>query len=77
MIIFAVQKCPTMKKLLTTLCLMLAWPIQAAVKKKQVLPVLINVALLVCLLVESMFERQMGVSFTAVIYVYYTIILMK
>jgi hypothetical protein len=39
--------------------------------------VLINVALLVCLLVESMFERQMGVSFTAVIYVYYTIILMK
>ena len=62
---------------LLTLCLMLAWPIQAAVKKKQVLPMLINVALLVCLLVESMFERQMGVSFTAVIYVYYSIILMK
>ena len=35
MIIFAVQKCPTMKKLLTTLCLMLAWTALAGVAKAQ------------------------------------------
>ncbi len=56
------------------LCLMLLSPMLTACKKKQVLPVLINTMLMVGLMVESMFERQMGLAFTAVIYVYYTIL---
>lgn len=56
------------------LWLMVLSPMWAAYKQQQVLPILINVSLILSLMVESMLERQMGVSFVAVIYVYYTIL---
>lgn len=57
------------------LWIMLLLPMVLAYKKKQVLPVMINIMLIVGLMVESMLERQMGVAFVTVINVYYLLLL--
>jgi O-antigen ligase len=56
------------------LWVMLLLPMVVAWLKHQFFPFMVNLILLVNLLVESMFERQMGVVFAAVIYVYYVLL---
>ena len=53
---------------------MLLLPMLVAWRKRQFFPLMVNLILIVNLLVESMFERQMGVVFAAVIYVYYVLL---
>ena len=56
------------------LWVMLLLPMAVAWLKHQFFPLMVNLILMVNLLVESMFERQMGVVFAAVIYVYYVLL---
>lgn len=56
------------------LWIMLLLPTVIAYKKKQILPVMINLLLIVGLMVESMLERQMGVAFMTVINIYYLLL---
>lgn len=57
------------------LWIMLILPMIVAWRKRQIFPILINTILIMNLLVESMLERQMGVVFVAVIYVYFVMLL--
>ena len=59
---------------LTVLLIMLLWPFIKAWKKQLIFPFLLLLMLMVSLLFESMLERQMGVSFTGVIYVFMVLI---
>lgn len=58
-----------------TLWVMLLLPMVIAWRQHQVFPIMINTILIVNLLVESMLERQMGVVFFAVIYLFYVMLL--
>lgn len=58
-----------------TLWVMLLLPMVIAWQRHQIFPILINTILIVNLLVESMLERQMGVVFFAVIYLFYVMLL--
>ncbi len=56
------------------LWIMLLLPMVVAYKKKELLPMIINLLLIVGLMVESMLERQMGIAFVTVINVYYLLL---
>ena len=56
---------------------MLLIPIMVAWRKHQFFPFVVNMMLIMNLLVESMVERQMGVVFAGVIYVYYVLLFQK
>lgn len=60
---------------LLVLLAMLFYPLFVTLKKRQLFPFLFLTVLLLSLLFESMFERQMGVVFVAVMYVYCAMIL--
>lgn len=59
---------------LSVLLIMLFWPFIKAWKKRLIFPFLFLLMLMLSLLFESMLERQMGVSFTGVMYVFMAII---